>query len=276
MGIPVTLPAVTVLTLLQLLAALLYGGAAALQWRAARAGREQRPGLRLAVAALVLHTAALAGQIYAGDGQLNLDLAYALSLFLWLAVAQFLLGTLYIPVQLLGIGLLPLAAVVLLVETVAPTGHSLVRDMGRPTMLTHLIVSLLAYGTLTLAALQAVLLAIQDASLRRKRPGLLSRVLPPLQPMEHLLFHLLRVGFVLLTLVILSGAVFSEQIFGQPFTFNHKVVLSLLAWLVFGALLAGHARFGWRGRTAVGWTLAGYGILLLAYIGVRVVWEIKA
>jgi ABC-type uncharacterized transport system permease subunit len=276
MGIPVTLPAVPLLSLLQLLAALLYGGAAVLQWRAARADREQRPGLWLATAALIVHTVALGGQIYAGDGQLNLDLAYALSLFLWLAVVQFLLGSLYIPVQLLGIGLLPLAGLALLVEAFAPTGHSLVIDLGRPALLTHLLVSLLAYGTLTLAALQAVLLAIQDASLRRKRPGLLSRVLPPLQPMERLLFHLIRTGFVFLTLVIVSGAIFSEQIFGQPLTFNHKVVLSLAAWLVFGALLVGHARFGWRGRTAVGWTLSGYGILLLAYFGVRVVLELKA
>lgn len=276
MGIPVTLPAATVISLLKLLAALLYGGAAGVQWRAARAGHPQRSGLWLAGAALAAHTAALAGEAYAGTGYLDLDLAYALSLFLWLAVAQFLLGTLYIPVQLLGIGLLPLAGVVLLVESFAPTGHSLPIDLGRPALLAHLVVSLLAYGTLTLAALQAVLLAIQDASLRRKRPGLLSRVLPPLQPMEHLLFHLIRVGFVLLTLVILTGAVFSEQIFGQPFTFNHKVVLSILAWLVFGALLVGHARFGWRGRAAVGWTLSGYGILLLAYFGVRIVLEIKA
>jgi ABC-type uncharacterized transport system permease subunit len=265
-----------VLFVLQIAAAGLYAGAAYGLWRSARATAGAGAGLGLATAGLVLHTAALAGQIYAGSGQLNLDLAYALSLFLWLAVAQFLLGTLYLAVQPLGMGLLPLAGLVLLVEAFSPTGSSLVIGLGRPALLAHLVVSLLAYGTLTLAALQAVLLGIQDASLRRKRPGLLSRVLPPLQPMEGLLFHLLRVGFALLTLVILTGAVFSEQIFGQPFTFNHKVVLTLMAWVVFGALLAGHARYGWRGRAAVGWTLSGYAILLLAYFGVRVVLELKA
>lgn len=268
--------ATVLLSLLQITAALLYGGAATALWRTARTGHNTGNCLWLAGAALFLHTVALAGQVYAGGGQLNLDLAYALSLFLWLAVAQFLLGTLHIPVQMLGMGLLPLAGAILLVEAFTPTGDSLVIDLARPALLAHLVVSLLAYGTLTLAALQAVLLAIQDASLRHKRPGLLSRVLPPLRPMEHLLFHLLRVGFVLLTLVILTGAVFSEQIFGQPLTFDHKVVLTLLAWVVFGALLAGHARFGWRGRAAVGWTLSGYAILLLAYFGVRIILEFKA
>ncbi len=97
-----------------------------------------------------------------------------------------------------------------------------------------------------------------------------------MRPMERLLFHLLRAGFVLLTLVILSGAVFSEQIFGQPFTFDHKVVLSLIAWGVFGLLLWGHSHYGWRGRAAVRWTLSGYGLLLLAYFGVRIILELKA
>jgi ABC-type uncharacterized transport system permease subunit len=143
-------------------------------------------------------------------------------------------------------------------------------------MLGHLVLSLLAYGTLTLAAVQAILLWIQDASLRHKHFGALSRILPSLQPLERLLFHLIRVGFALLTLVILSGAIFSEQIFGQPFTFNHKVVVSLLAWLVFGLLLVGHRRYGWRGRAAVRWTLGGYILLLLAYFGVRFILELKA
>ena len=263
---------------LQILAALVYAAAALREWLVARA-----PGhwtvttaLWLGVGALVLHTLAVAGQVFADSAFLNLDLAYALSLFVWLAILQFLLATLFLEVQLLGLLLFPLAGIVLLAEAFAPTGESLRIDLTRPALAGHLVLSLLAYGTLTLAAVQAILLRIQEGQLRSKRFGVMARVLPAMQPMEDLLFHLIRVGFGLLTLVILTGVVFSEQLLGRPLTFDHKTVLSLIAWVVFALLLWGHRRFGWRGRAAVRWTLSGYGILLLAYFGVRIILELKA
>jgi ABC-type uncharacterized transport system permease subunit len=263
---------------LQLLAAVLYAAAALRQWVVVR-GPGQRAiasALWLGAGALALHTVAVAGQVFADTEFLNLDLAYALSLFLWLAILQFLLATLFLEVHLLGLVLFPLGGAMLLVEAFAPTGDSLQLDVTQPALAGHLVLSLLAYGTLTLAAVQAVLLRIQEGQLRSKRFGAMARILPAMQPMEDLLFHLLRVGFVLLTLVILTGVVFSEQLLGQPLTFDHKTVLSLIAWVVFGLLLWGHRRFGWRGRAAVRWTLSGYGLLLLAYFGVRIILELKA
>ncbi len=62
--------------------------------------------------------------------------------------------------------------------------------------------------------------------------------------------------------------------FGKPLTFTHKIVFSVLAWLVFGALLFGRYRYGWRGRTALNWILAGGALLLLAYIGSKFVLEV--
>lgn len=263
---------------LQLLAALAYAGAAVSEWIAVR-GPGQTPltrALALGVLGLALHTATVASQVLPGDQGLHLDLTYAFSLFLWLAILQFLGACLFLEVHPLGLVLFPLGAVMLLIDAFAPSGDSLIRDATQPFFLEHLILSLLAYGTLTLAAVQAVLLGLQEGQLRRKRIGLLVRFLPAMQPMERLLFHLLRVGFALLTLVIVSGAFFSEQIFGQPLTFNHHAVLSLIAWVVLGLLLWGHRRYGWRGRTAVRWTLSAYGLLLLAYFGVRIILELKA
>jgi ABC-type uncharacterized transport system permease subunit len=267
-----------VLFWLQFLAALVYAAAAAREWALARGpgNRGVTSALWLGGGALALHTVAVAGQVFAGGDFLNLDLAYALSLFMWLAILQFLLATLFLQVQVLGLVLFPLAGAMLLVEAFAPTGDALRLDVTKPALVGHLIVSLLAYGTLTLAAVQAVLLRIQEGQLRSKRFGIMARILPAMQPMEDLLFHLLRVGFLLLTLVILSGVVFSEQLLGQPLTFDHKTVLSLVAWVVFGLLLWGHRRYGWRGRAAVRWTLSGYGLLLLAYFGVRIILELKA
>jgi ABC-type uncharacterized transport system permease subunit len=79
---------------------------------------------------------------------------------------------------------------------------------------------------------------------------------------------------VLLTLTLVSGLFFSEQLFGKPLTMSHKTLFGIISWLIFGALLAGHYFRGWRGKTAVRWTLAGFTALLLAYIGSKVVLEL--
>jgi len=79
---------------------------------------------------------------------------------------------------------------------------------------------------------------------------------------------------VMLTLTVVSGVFFSEQLFGKPLSFNHKTVFGIISWLIFGTLLAGHYFRGWRGRKAVRWTLAGFIALMLAYVGSKFVLEI--
>jgi ABC-type uncharacterized transport system permease subunit len=97
--------------------------------------------------------------------------------------------------------------------------------------------------------------------------------MPPLLTLERFLFRLVVLGYALLTLTMLSGIVFSEELFGKPLTWTHKVVFSVLGWLVFGALLVGRYRYGWRGKVALRWILVGSVLLLLAYIGSKFVLE---
>ena len=81
-------------------------------------------------------------------------------------------------------------------------------------------------------------------------------------------------GLGLLTLTVASGVLFSEQLFHQPLRLTHKNVFAILSWLTFGSLLVGRYIYGWRGRIAIRWTLSGFVILLLAYIGSKFVLEI--
>jgi ABC-type uncharacterized transport system permease subunit len=67
---------------------------------------------------------------------------------------------------------------------------------------------------------------------------------------------------------------FSEQFFGKPFSFTHHIVLAVSAWIVFAVLLYGRWRLGWRGRTAIRWTLGGFLLLVLAYFGSKFVLEV--
>jgi ABC-type uncharacterized transport system permease subunit len=226
--------------------------------------------LGLGVAGLALHTWLLYDSIFSRPG-LNLAFFNALALTSWTVVVLLLVSSLTKPVENLGIILLPVAALTLLLEASFPTVDFMRPAMGWDIKI-HVLLSMLAYSLLTLASVQAILLAIQDHHLRSRQPLGFIRSLPPLQTMESLLFEMIGAGFVLLTLALISGFAFFEDMFAQHLV--HKTVLSTLGWVVFGGLLIGRFRYGWRGRTAIIWTLSGFVILILAYFGSKAVLEL--
>jgi len=137
----------------------------------------------------------------------------------------------------------------------------------------HALLALLAFATLAVAALLAVMLMLQESALRRRQlDAPLLRWLPPRTELETLLFRTIAVGFGLLSTALLTGALFVDNLLAQHLM--HKTVLSVLSWLVFGALLVGRARYGWRGGRAVRMTLAAMGLLLLAFFGSKFVLEL--
>jgi ABC-type uncharacterized transport system permease subunit len=97
------------------------------------------------------------------------------------------------------------------------------------------------------------------------------RTFPPVQTMEALLFELIWAGEILLTLSLLSGFLFYDDLFAQKLV--HKVVFSLVAWAVYAILLWGRHFQGWRGNKAIRWTWAGFSAILLGFIGSKFVVE---
>ena len=224
----------------------------------------------IGLVAVILHGWVLYPSLETATG-LSLGFFNAASLIGWLAALLLLTFSLQRPMENLGIALLPMAALTLALMFAFPSNH-VMQDASTWQLDLHILLSILAYSLLVIAALQAILLAIQDRQLRNRHPGGLIRALPPLQTMESLLFQLIGIGFTLLSMALLTGFFFLEDIFAQHLV--HKTVLSLLAWLVFATLLWGHWRFGWRGRTAIRWTLGGFGFLMLAYFGSKLVLEL--
>jgi ABC-type uncharacterized transport system permease subunit len=165
----------------------------------------------------------------------------------------------------------PIAAAVLLLYALA--GDRTASPGAQAWQITlHAAFALLAFASLSIAALVAIIVFIQERALRAHRPASVLSAFPPLATMERLLFQLIGAGFALLSATLLTGVVFVEDLFAQHLA--HKTVLSIAAWLVFGMLLAGRWRWGWRGRRAVRFTLAGMGLLLLAFVGTKFVLEI--
>ncbi|HVI26825.1 MAG TPA: cytochrome c biogenesis protein CcsA [Xanthomonadaceae bacterium] len=169
----------------------------------------------------------------------------------------------------LGGVVFPLAAASLMAY--AGYGHVRAEGLGWRLQL-HAWLALLAYATLAIAALLAIMLWLQERALRQRRLHGWRRALPPLTELESLLFRTIVVGFVLLTATLLTGVLFVENLFAQHLI--HKTVLSVLSWLAFGGLLLGRWRFGWRGVVAVRWTLAAMALLLLAFFGSKFVLEL--
>jgi ABC-type uncharacterized transport system permease subunit len=251
------------------------GSAGLIGWRlfhrdAASVPLGRRATLALGFVGLLLHTYLLYQVIFSQAG-LNLAFFNALSLASWTVVASLLISSLSKPIENLGIVILPLAAATVLLDLLFP-GVGFMGTEASWILKLHVLLSMLAYSLLTLAAAQSILLAVQDNYLRRRRPNGFIRALPPLMTMEALLFEMIGIGFVLLTLALLSGFAFLDNMFAQHLV--HKTVLSVLAWLVFGGLLLGRRAWGWRGQKAIRWTLGGFLLLILAYFGSKFVLEL--
>lgn len=185
--------------------------------------------------------------------------------------ALILIAALDKPVEKLGIGVFPLSALLLGLDMLIPeNNHQLSTHHWQMSL--HVLSSILAFSLLNIAALQAILLAIQDQQLRSHHPKRIILALPPLQAMETLLFQMLATGLTFLTIALISGFIFLDDLFAQHLA--HKTVLSIIAWLIFSALLTGRLRYGWRGSIAIRWTLIGFVLLLMAYFGSKLVLEL--
>ena len=219
--------------------------------------------------ALVGHGLLIAQTVHLDDG---FDLSFFKSsvLISWLVVFLLLGLNLTKPVSSLFLAAYPIAALTIVMTLISHAPSRLVPDQSYG-MLSHIALSITAYSLFTLAAIQAVLLYIQNRQLKRNYNSMLVRNLPPLQTMESLLFELVWAGVVLLVLAIVTGAVFIEDLFAQDLA--HKTLFSMLSLLVFVGLLAGRYTKGWRGMTASRWTLAGCALLMLAFYGSKFVLE---
>jgi len=202
---------------------------------------------------------------------LNFSLFNTASLISSLVALLLLLTTINKPVEKLGLAIFPLAAICLSASLIF-TDQRVVVEITSWQMSTHILSSIIAFSLLSIAALQAILLAIQEQQLRNHPPKKFIHTLPPLQTMEALLFQMISTGLLFLSISLVSGFIFIDDLFAQHLA--HKTILALIAWITFTWLLIGRIKYGWRGQTAIKWTLVGFSLLLLAYFGSKLVLEL--
>jgi ABC-type uncharacterized transport system permease subunit len=222
----------------------------------------------LTILAILFHTAAIFYTMKSAGGW-DVSLITTISIVAWLmAVITFIFGAKFTKAHP-GIVVYPLVALSIMLSVEAPKHPT--HGIANPALEWHILLSLAAYSLFCLAAIQSVVLAIQEKQIRAKNTSKLIRNLPALQTMEMTLFQLLSTGFFLLTIGLITGFIFLEDMMAQQVA--HKTILSLIAWVVFAILLWGHKKYGWRGKTAIKWTLTGFAFLVMAYIGTKFVLE---
>ena len=221
---------------------------------------------------LALH-GALLWQNVLGAPQLRFGFAHALSAMAFIAVALYWIESLFLRLDGMEPLVLPFAAVATPLPALFPGLASSGANAAAPAFRMHLALAMIAYGLFVIALLHALLMTVIERRLHEKNPAFVGR-LPPLLTLEQLLFRVVAAAFVFLTLTLVTGFAFSETLFGRALRVDHKTIFAVLSWATFGLLLLGRWRYGWRGRTAVRWTLAGFVLLVLAYVGSRFVLEV--
>lgn len=270
------------------IAAIIYLGLTTVLWGMLQAGKPMETPERVArwvlLLALVAQAVGLDALVLAG-GNLHLSWLLALSVAVWLGLVVFWLESLIVKIDGLLLILLPMAGIVTLFTAIFP-GSYLITSAAESALRGHLLLALGAYGLITIAAVQSVLMASLDHHLHHpqgvvENAGGLKRAIgrvldaqPPLLTQERLLFRIIWIAFGALTLAIISGGLISLATTGKWLPFDHKTVFTVLSWLTFGMLLLGRHLWGWRGRIALRYTLVGFVFVLLSYTGSRFVIEV--
>lgn len=208
-----------------------------------------------------------------GAGGMRFSFSFALSLMLWLAVLIYWLESFRARMDGLQPMVLPLAAISAALPAIYPQLRVVAHADAWGFKL-HFLTAMLAYSLFTLSALHAVFMGFAERKLHQRALTKSLSSLPPILTMEALLFRIIVVAFALLTVALGSGVLFSESLFGKAVMIDHKTLFAFASWGIFAALLVGRHAYGWRGRIALRWTLAGFTVLLLAYIGSRFVAEV--
>ena len=229
----------------------------------------REPALYLAGAACLAHLWWLADRLQP-LGEVALGLTDSASLMGLVIGAGGLLALVSPRFRLVGAIALGLAAL-LAAGTGSMTDPREIAAPGWP-LATHVVLAMGSAGMFALALVLVALLTVQDGQLRSRRPATWLASLPPVESLERALFAVIGTGLAALTVAILAGLLFVTDLFAQHLV--HKTILALTAWLIFAVLLIGRWRFGWRGRKAAAYTIAGFVVLALAYFGSKFVLEV--
>jgi ABC-type uncharacterized transport system permease subunit len=169
--------------------------------------------------------------------------------------------------------LMPAIIILIFHPFIHPTNY--VSDYSSIKAVFHIIIAILGYSLLAFGAIFSIfILLIQNNIHSTSKPTEIFKSNVSLLAMEKLLFQIYWIGFIFLTITLITGIFFSEEILGIPLGVSHKIIFSILSWLVYGGLLLGRAKAGWRGKKAIIFSLIAFILLFMSYLGSKFVLEV--
>ncbi len=220
--------------------------------------------LKTAIIATLAHGIALGHTLIGADHVIHFNMGNGLSLVALLGSTILLITNINKRTETLGIFVFPLAALALPLPFIMTTFTPLPFTLG-----IHVLISIAAYSIMGIATAQAILYGRQECLFRKKKLSRLMKALPPLQVMEKTLMQLVIIGFIFLSFALLSGIFFIEDLFAQHLI--HKTFFAILSWIIYGAFLFGHFKYGWRGPKAAKYTIWAYFLLMLSFMGTSMI-----
>jgi cytochrome c-type biogenesis protein CcsB len=218
------------------------------------------------------HTLALVAR-YAVAGYTPVTNLYeSLSFFAWMIVGVLLVVNLKFKIKVLGAFLSPIAVILMffayaLPKEIVPLAPVL-RSFWHPF---HILFAFLGDAFFALAFCCGVMYLVQERQLKAKKIGAITQRLPSLNVLDDLSYQSLTYGFPLLTLGIITGAIWAEYAWGRYWNWDPKETWSLITWLLYAALLHQRLTVGWRGRKAAIMAIVGFLAVLFTFLGVNLI-----
>ncbi|MHB8173441.1 MAG: c-type cytochrome biogenesis protein CcsB [Nitrospirota bacterium] len=198
------------------------------------------------------------------------DIRESLVFFSWAIVLIYLVLEYRWKIRVMGAFIITIAFILILASTLfAPDTAPLPEYFSSGWLGVHTTLAFLAYASFAIAFAFGLMYIIQERQLKRKSPGALYRRLPPLDVLDELSYRSIIMGFPLLTLAMLTGAIWADSAWGSYWGWEPKEIWSLITWLVYAAYL--HARLvaGWRGRKTAYLAVTGFLIVIFTFLGVN-------
>ena len=224
---------------------------------------------RILLAGFVFHTLYLGHQYYTLGVQPVIGMKAALSFFAWTIIGAYLIFHLKFKLMILGSFITPLAACLMIISATIPGSEVVVTPAFKSLWLTfHVAISFLGDGMFALAFIAAIMYLMQERQIKNKRFGSLYTRLPSLQTLDTINHYSLMYGFPFLTVGMVMGAIYAQNILGTYWQWDPKEVWSLITWLFYAALLHARIGMGWRGRRAAIMSIIAFLVLIFAFVGV--------
>jgi len=231
-----------------------------------------RTALTVASAGFASHTLALVTRYVEAGYTPVTNLYESLSFFAWIIVGLLLIANLRVKIKVLGAFLMPISLTLMLFAYALPKEivplAPVLKSFWHPF---HILFAFLGDAIFAVAFCCGIMYLIQERQLKTKRIGAIAQRLPSLNALDDLNYQSLTWGFPLLTLGIITGAIWAEYAWGRYWNWDPKETWSLITWLLYAAMLHQRLTVGWRGRKAAIMSIVGFLAVLFTFLGVNLI-----